>query len=121
MTDVARITRLSAAHASLLAAASYLKPLLRPPELPSEAVPLGKVLDVLSEISLREWMVELSARGAVESPKAGFWRDLERAAESLALHEQQATFRAAFLTAARQKITNADSASRAKFKVPPSP
>ena len=103
MADVARIKQLSTVHANLLSAAEYLEPFSRPPEMPSNAVPLGKVLDVLSEISLQEWMAQLSASGSGQSPKAGFWRDLERAAESLALHEQQATFRSAFLTAARHK------------------
>jgi hypothetical protein len=108
MADVGRIKQLSAAHANLLAAANYLEPASRPPEMPSKAVPLEKVLGVLSETSLHEWMAKLSAGGAVQSPKAGFWRALERAAESLALHEQQATFRTAFLTVARHGITNTE-------------
>lgn len=65
--------------------------------MPLGNVALGDVEKALPERELVSFMDFLAARGVEEAPRAGFWRDLERAAEALCQAERASTYHVRFL------------------------
>lgn len=96
MNDPVRIKQLSLAHAHLLSAKRYVSISL-PLGIPDNHVALAEVQQRLPEEVLLSCMDLLASRGLQECPRAGFWRDMERAAETLGRLEQAAAYRARFL------------------------
>ena len=92
-----RAKKLAMAHAYLQLARPYLSP---PPtwNVPYDTVDLSDIEQVLSEEKLIACMDLLATRGLDESPRGGFWRNMERAARALDQKEKASTYRVHFLT-----------------------
>ena len=82
MKRTEHIKRLSVAHANLLSAAKRID-VLPPSSVPYMYVGIANVDSDLNEIALSEWIQELAMIGEKAAPRASFWRDLGRAADSL--------------------------------------
>ena len=96
MRQPAFIKQLSTAHAHLRSAARYLA--VPPPStLPNAGVPLDQVESLLTEEGLLNYMEQMALCGARELPQGGFWRDLERAAETLGREGRSNEFRERFV------------------------
>lgn len=96
MNDPVRIKQLSLAHAHLRSAKRYVS-LRLPLGIPDNHVALAEVEKKVPEEVLVQCMDLLAACGVQECPRGGFWRDMERAAETLGHMERASTYRARFL------------------------
>ncbi len=95
MNDPVRIKQLSVAHAHLRSAKRYVQGV--PTGMPESYVPLAEVQQKLPEEVLLSCMDFLAAYGVQECPPGGFWRDMERAAETLGCVEHATAYRSRFL------------------------
>jgi hypothetical protein len=95
MADPARIKRLSTAHAWLRSAAAYVSAAV-PESVTRGHVPLADIESALSEADMSLWIDLLVEAAAKHQVRAGFWRDLERAATVLGLSERKSLFHQRF-------------------------
>jgi hypothetical protein len=102
MSDPGSIKRLSASHAYLLSAAKFVSGGV-PGNVPATHVPFAEVESALNKSSLIDCIDALAHAGSLENPRAGFWRDLERATEALGLPGRSATYCLRFLVAVGNK------------------
>ncbi len=98
MNDPVRIKQLSSAHAHLRSAKRYVS-LRLPLAIPDDQVALAEVEKKIPKEVLVSCMDLLAACGVQECPRGGFWRDMERAAETLGHTERALAYRARFLFA----------------------
>lgn len=96
MNDPVRIKQLSSAHTHLRSAKRYVSARLAL-GMPDNHVALAEVEKKIPEEVLISCMDLLAACGVQECPRGGFWRDMERAAETLGHVERALAYRARFL------------------------
>lgn len=87
---------LSSAHAHLRSAKRYVS-LRLPLDIPDSHAALAEVEKKIPEEVLISCMDLLAACGVQECPRGGFWRDMERAAETLGYVDRTSAYRARFL------------------------
>ena len=96
MSYPSRAIQMASAHAYLRFARPHLSS-FPPWNVPHDTVDLSEIEQILSEEKLIACMDLLATCGLSESPRGGFWRNMERAAKALNQAERASIYRAHFL------------------------